>query len=108
MQDLQQKLDKLILNIPYDEIREKSFQRLNDASLLDGRGQDIHFMILEQVDIFKSDEMKKLKQEVWDHVFRQVRKNLAHGVVEWTQKRVSEEYMKKELETVELGDASTA
>ncbi len=108
MRTLQEKLDSLIASIPYDAIREKAFNRLNEANLVDGRGKDIHFMIMEQVDIFKTDKMRAIKQLVWDHAFRQIRKNLAHGIAEWTQKRVSEEYMKKELVEAELGEASTA
>lgn len=108
MQNLQEKLETLLKSIPHDAIREKAFKRLYDAGLLDGRGKDIHFMVLEQVDIFKSEEMKLIKQAVWDHVFRQIRKTLAHGIAEWTNKRVSEEFMKSELELLDIGEASTA
>lgn len=102
---LQEKLDELIKNIPYEEIREHAFKRLNDAKLLNGSGQDTRFMILENIDIFRSQYLKAIKQVAWDHVFRQIRKTLAHDINEWTQRKVSEEYMKRELELIDIGGA---
>lgn len=105
---LQEKLEQLLKTVPFDEIRKQAYERLNEAGLLHGEGRDIHFMVLEQVDIFKATEMKDLKQQVWDIFFREIRKTLAHGVVEWTQKAVSEEFMMKELADCEMGEASSA
>lgn len=105
---MQESIESLLLTIPYSEIREHAFKRLNDAKLLNGNGKDINFMVLEELDIFKAEHMKEIKQKVWDIVFRKIRKTLHHGVVDWTQRRMSEELMTRELDGIELGDAATA
>lgn len=105
---MEEKIEKVLQEIPYDKIRIDSFNSLNEDDMLKGVGEDIHYMCLEQVDQFKAHYMKYVKAKIWDIVFRRIRKTMAHDLKDWTQKRFFEEALKDDLENIDIGEAATA
>lgn len=105
---MQEKIEKVLREIPYDKIRDEAFDALMKDGMLKGEGYDIHYMCMEQVDLFKVKHMRKVKAAIWEPIWRQIRKVMTHKIKEYTQKRFFEEAMKDELETVDIGDAATA
>ena len=103
-----EKIEAVLNTIPYEAIRNEAFEGLLKDGVLKGEGHDIEYMCMEQVDLFKLKHMRKVKAAIWEPVWRQIRKVMAYKIKEYTQKRFSEEAMKDELETVDIGDVATA
>lgn len=98
--DFQTKLNSIMTSVPYEKIREDSFNALKVDGLLTGRPEDIEYIIMEQVDIFKLQYGKKFRDALWDAAFHQIRKTLAHDVKKWHADKVATgmaETMAKEL-----------
>lgn len=108
MKTMQEQIEKILSEINYDKIREEAFVGLNKDGLMKGVGEDIPYMVMEQVDLFKLGPMKRIRNQVWEIVFRQIRKTLAHGIKDFTQKRFFEEAMKDDLSSIDIGEAATA
>lgn len=108
MKTLQEQIEKVLSEIPYDKIREEAFVALNKDGILKGVGEDTSYMVMEQVDLFKLGRMKRVRNQVWEIVFRQIRKTLSHGIKEFTEKRYFEESMKNDLSNIDIGEAATA
>jgi len=90
MSDYKEAMDRLLLSIPYDKIRVAVFDALKKDGILTGENEDINFLILEQIDHFKMQYEKRVKQQAWDIIFRQIRKTLGHDIKKWHNDQVAE------------------
>jgi hypothetical protein len=115
MSDYKEQLDRILLTIPYEKIRQAVFEALKKDGILSGEHSDINFLVLEQVDHFKMKYEKRIKQQCWDAIFRQIRKTLGSDLRNWYDSKVAEgfadslktisEEMCDQLEGCDIGEA---
>lgn len=105
---LQEQIEQILASIPYDKIRDQSYEALDKDGLIKGIGEDIWYMVHEQVDVFKLTQLKKVRQQIWDVVFKAIRRTLSHDVASYTQNRFFNEALKDELQNIDIGEAATA
>lgn len=101
MADLTEKIDEILKTIPFDKIRENSFEVLRDGGVLIGERDDIEMIIMEQIEQFKADHGKRVQRAVWDATYRQVRKILGARIKEWYDERLAEAFNESVIKAIE-------
>lgn len=105
MLTMQEQIEKVLRDIPFDRIRENAFKGLDADGIIQGQGEDIGYMMMEQNDLFRNHHMKYIQAKIWEIVYRRIRKTMAHGIKEWTQKRHFDQCIMDDLEAIDIGVA---
>ena len=85
-----EKLDQILAMIPYDEILDESFKVLKKEGFLEGKNDDIEYIIFEQIDYFKKHYERQIATACWEVIFRSIRKTMSADIMARYYKKLVE------------------